>query len=143
MLVTGDAEKAIACDALQATCTDTRQLSAQALAYLGDAVYELHVRRTLLLPPRHLQRYRSAVVERVRATCQAQVMAALQEHLPEEELAISRRGRNACGRGPRNVSPELYRQASSLEALLGYLYVSNPQRLQEVLALCDAVTCTP
>ncbi|MEO1131406.1 MAG: ribonuclease III domain-containing protein [Cyanobacteria bacterium J06639_1] len=132
---------AIALEFSRAASADVRRLSAEALAYLGDAVYELHVRRTLLLPPRHLQHYRGAVVERVRATCQAQVMEMLREHLTEEELAIVRRGRNACGRSPRNVSPELYRQASGLEALLGYLFVSDPQRLREVLALCDGVDC--
>ncbi|MEO0852359.1 MAG: ribonuclease III domain-containing protein [Cyanobacteria bacterium J06648_11] len=133
---------AIASDPSLAAGLDVKRLSAEALAYIGDAVYELHVRRTLLCPPRHLKQYRGAVVERVRATCQARVMSVLYEHLSETEVTIARRGRNACGRGPRHVSPELYRQASGLEALLGYLYVSNPQRLREVLALCDAVPCT-
>ncbi|MEM9153766.1 MAG: ribonuclease III domain-containing protein [Cyanobacteria bacterium J06642_2] len=123
------------------SATDVRRLSAEALAYLGDAVYESHVRRTLLLPPRRLQDYRNAVVERVRATCQAQVMASVRLHLSEEELAIALRGRNSCGRGPRHLAPELYRQASSLEAVIGYLHVHNIQRLNEVLALCDKVSC--
>lgn len=127
--------------ASRATVADVRRLSAEALSYLGDAVYECHVRRSMVLPPSRLQDYRGAVVGRVRATCQAQVMAVVQPHLSDEELAVALRGRNRCGRGPRHLAPELYRQASGLEAVIGYLHLLDPERLVEVLALCDAVPC--
>ena len=121
--------------------TDIKRLSASALAYLGDAVYELHVRRLLLEPPRRTQDYHRAVVSRVKATSQSDVLQSLAQNLSPEELAIVQRGKNQCGRIPRNVEPQTYRQASGFEALLGYLYLSNPQRLSEILAASDRSNC--
>ncbi|MEL7083300.1 MAG: ribonuclease III domain-containing protein [Cyanobacteria bacterium P01_A01_bin.3] len=120
--------------------TDIKRLSASALAYLGDAVYELHVRRLLLEPPKRTHDYHQAVVDRVRATAQSDVLQALHDRLSPDELAIVQRGKNQCGRIPRNVDPQTYRQASGFEALLGFLYLSDPQRLSEVLAESDRST---
>lgn len=117
--------------------TDIKRLSAAALAYLGDAVYELHVRRLLLEPPRRTQDYHRAVVNRVRATAQSNVLQVLSDCLSPDELAIVQRGKNQCGRIPRNVDPQTYRQASGFEALLGFLYLSDPQRLSDILAESD------
>jgi ribonuclease-3 family protein len=44
-----------------------------------------------------------------------------------------RRGRNATARIPRRLDPEIYQQATSLETLIGYLYLTNPQRLTQLL----------
>ena len=48
-----------------------QQLSATALAYLGDAVYELYVRSHFLLPHKRSQTYHNLVVSHVRAEAQA------------------------------------------------------------------------
>jgi ribonuclease-3 family protein len=45
-----------------------------------------------------------------------------------------RRGRNAATASPRRLDPEIYQQATSLETLMGYLYLTDPQRLTELLA---------
>jgi len=34
---------------------------------------------------------------------------------------------------PRRVDPEIYQQATSLETLIGYLYLTDSQRLTELL----------
>lgn len=110
-----------------------RQISPAALAYLGDAVYELHVRMQYLLPPKRVQLYHDQVVAAVRAEAQANYLSSLQPNLSEQELDIVKRGRNAAARGPKRLNPEIYQQATSLETLLGYLYLTDPQRLAEVL----------
>ncbi|MGB6015820.1 MAG: ribonuclease III domain-containing protein, partial [Nodosilinea sp.] len=46
-------------------------LSPVALAYLGDAVYELFVRGALLQPPKRIQVFHQQVVNQVRAERQA------------------------------------------------------------------------
>lgn len=109
------------------------QLSPAALAYIGDAVYELYVRTHYLLPPKRLSDYHRCVVAQVRAESQATCLQALEPYLSEEEREIIRRGRNAATGKPRRLSPELYQQATSLETLIGYLYLQNPQRLNELL----------
>ena len=113
--------------------TQIQQLSPSALAYLGDAVYELYVRMFYLLPPQRLENYHRLVVAQVRAETQAEIMRALTPHLNPSELEIVRRGRNAATSRPKRVKLGTYQQATSLETLIGYLYVTDCQRLTELL----------
>lgn len=109
------------------------RLSPAALAYLGDAIFEVYVRASLLLPPRRIADYHQQVVSYVRAESQALFLQSLAADLTEQEQDIVRRGRNAAGPGPQRLPPELYQQATGLETLLGYLYLHNPERLQALL----------
>lgn len=111
-----------------------QRLSPAALAYLGDAVYELHMRIYYLMPPKRLQAYHHQVVAQVRAESQARQLQELQPHLTAGELELLRRGRNAATKHPRRLEPQVYQEATSLETLLGYLYVCDRQRLHELLA---------
>jgi ribonuclease III family protein len=111
------------------------QLSPAALAYLGDAVYELYVRSKFLFPPKRSHVYHQQVVAQVRAEAQSSHLQLLSPHLTAAELDVSRRGRNAAHGRPRRLDPEVYQQATSFETLIGYLYITNPQRLAELLAL--------
>lgn len=119
--------------AVPVTAAQIRQISPTALAYLGDAVYELYVRSRYLLPPKRSQTYHHLVVAQVRAETQARHLEALTPHLNNVELEIVRRGRNATTKGPRRVDPEIYQQATSLETLIGYLYLTDSQRLAQLL----------
>jgi ribonuclease-3 family protein len=110
------------------------RLSPAALAYVGDAVFELYIRTYYLLPPQRLGAYHQRVVEQVRAETQAQFLETLGPHLTELEQDWVRRGRNQSAKGPRRLSGALYQQATGLETLLGYLYLQNPRRLGELLA---------
>lgn len=68
-----------------------QQLSPAALAYLGDAVYELYVRMYYLLPPQRSESYHRLVVAQVRAEKQALHLRSLITHLRHSELEIVRR----------------------------------------------------
>lgn len=113
------------------------RLSPIALAYIGDAVFELYVRTRFLTPPKRMADYHSQVVTQVRAESQAVHLATLLPYLSESEKEILRRGRNACIAKPRRLSRHIYKQATGLEALIGYLHLSDPQRLLQLLALLD------
>ena len=113
------------------------QLSPTALAYLGDVVYELYVRVYYLLPPKKIVDYHNQVVDKVRAEAQADFLQILSPYLTSSEKEMLRRGRNAAGGKPRRLSPKIYQQATSLETLIGYLYLTNPQRLDELLDKLD------
>jgi ribonuclease III family protein len=113
------------------------RLSPIALAYIGDAVFELHVRTRFLIPPKRMASYHSQVVTQVRAESQAIHLASLLPNLTDAEKEILRRGRNACVTKPRRLDRQTYQQATGLEALIGYLHLTNPQRLQELLAQLD------
>lgn len=113
--------------------SEIQRLSPTALAYVGDAVYELFVRTHFLLPPQRLATYHHCVVAQVRAEAQADCLAQLNPQLLPEEQDIVRRGRNAAGKGPQRLDPVIYQQATGFEALLGYLYLTQPQRLRDLL----------
>lgn len=128
---------------LRFICTPTApvsqlgQISPASLAYIGDAVYELYVRTYYLLPPKRLSDYHNQVVTQVRAEQQAAHLQVLEPYLTESEREILRQGRNAANGRPRRLSPELYQQATSLETLIGYLYLQNPQRLNQLLEILE------
>jgi ribonuclease III family protein len=117
----------------QISANELRQISPTALAYLGDAVYELYFRMYYLLPPQRVDRYHRAVVAQVRAEMQARHLQALAPELTDSELEIVRRGRNAATGRPKRLSAEIYQQATSLETLVGYLYLTDEARLKELL----------
>lgn len=120
-------------EAMPLTVAQLQQISPTALAYLGDAVYELYVRRCYLVPPKTSQAYHRLVVAQVRAEAQALHLLELTPHLNNTELEIVRRGRNAATSYPKRVEPEIYQRATSLETLIGYLYLSDSQRLLQIL----------
>uniref|UniRef100_UPI000D1F62DE ribonuclease III domain-containing protein n=2 Tax=Cyanothece sp. BG0011 TaxID=2082950 RepID=UPI000D1F62DE len=109
------------------------QLSPAFLAYIGDAVYELYVRTRYLFPPRKVRDYHNQVVAQVRAETQAKALQRLTPYLTTVEQDIVRRGRNAASGCPRRLQPEIYQQATSLETLIGYLYLQDTHRLHELL----------
>ncbi|MCC5635602.1 ribonuclease III [Nostoc sp. CHAB 5844] len=113
--------------------TQVQQISPAALAYVGDAVYELYARILYLLPLQRLETYHRLVVAQVRAETQALHLRSLIPHLREAELEIVRRGRNASTGRPKRLAPEIYQQATSLETLIGYLYLTDIPRLTELL----------
>ncbi|WP_059105419.1 Mini-ribonuclease 3 [Shouchella shacheensis] len=118
--------------------TDWRQLNGLALAYMGDAVFEMHVRYELLargkVRPNRLHREATSFVS---AKAQANILYRLENAglLREEELAVVRRGRNAKSHTvPKNTDVATYRNSTGFEALLGYLYVTDKEeRLDEIL----------
>lgn len=112
---------------------EAEKLSPSAWAYIGDAVYELFVRTQCLYPPSRLRTYHQQVVSHVCAESQAKVMSLLAEHLTPAEIEIARRGRNAASGKPKRLKLGIYQQATGLETLLGYLYLTDPERLDNVL----------
>lgn len=103
------------------------------LAWLGDAVWELHQRLRRCRLPAKSQQLHQQVVEEVKAAAQARALERLEGVLTEDERDLVRRGRNRSGRGPRNGDPGAYGQATGFEALLGWLFLHDPPRLAELL----------
>ncbi|MBD1917147.1 ribonuclease III [Phormidium sp. FACHB-322] len=119
------------------TLEQVNALSPVALAYIGDAVYELFVRGSYLLPPKRIQAFHQQVVHQVRAEQQAWQVQQLLPLLTAAEQDLLRRGRNASSRGPRRVDSQIYQQSTAFEALIGYLYLTDQSRLAELLSALD------
>jgi ribonuclease III family protein len=54
-------------------------------------------------------------------------------HLSPEEIRIFKQGRNAATGHPKRIKLEVYQHATGLETLVGYLYLTDRDRLQEIL----------
>lgn len=116
-----------------------KELNSLALAYIGDAVYELYVRKNVLTQGKvRPQQLHLRSVKYVTAPAQATAVKAWIEGscLTEEERAVVRRGRNAKSASiPKNIAVEDYRYATAFEALIGYLYLNgNNERLEMLMA---------
>ena len=111
-------------------------IPALVLAYLGDAVYELYVRKYLIsCGYTKVDSLHKKAVEFVNAATQARVLRAISDNLSDEEAAVVRRGRNAkSGSVPKNMSVSDYRHGTALETLIGYLaFCGREDRIDEIL----------
>lgn len=122
---------------------DVKQMKSLALAYMGDAIYEVHIREHLLntgqVKPNELHQM---AVRFVSAKAQAAVIRYWleQDFLDTGERHIVSRGRNAkSGSIPKNTSVQTYRYSTAFEALVGYHYLTGNQSRLSVL-LEEAVT---
>lgn len=109
--------------------TDLRTYSPLALAYIGDAVFDLVI-RTIVVERgnKSANNLHKKTVAYVNARVQARMIDALESELTQEELAVYHRGRNAKSyTTAKNASVIEYRKATGLEALCGYLYLDGQQ----------------
>ena len=115
------------------------QYSSEILAYIGDAAYELAVRRTsIALGICDLAILNRVVTAQVRAVAQSEAVERLLSHLTEEEEGVFRRGRNKHRvSAPKSASAQEYRRATGLEALFGWLSLTGSEvRFAELFAIC-------
>jgi ribonuclease-3 family protein len=111
------------------------QYSPLTLAFLGDAVYEQFVRERLVKAGNmSAGKLHKEAVRRVRAAYQARACVLMAPILTEDETAVAKRGRNACGNFvPKSSNPVEYGMATSLETLFGYLFLTeDKERLEEL-----------
>lgn len=120
-------EESMIREALCLKDVDVKTYSPLALAYIGDAVYEVLV-RTRVMNQGNMQvskmHRRSAAL--VKAPTQAVMIKLLLEELSEEETAVYKRGRNArSATMAKHATMAEYRMATGFEALVGYLYLAG------------------
>lgn len=109
------------------------ELSPLALAYIGDAVYELAVREYVLSrSPVYNKELHRQTVELVCAERQSDLYERIAGMLSEQEQSVLRRGRNArSGHQPPHTTVAAYRRATGVETLIGWLYLrGETEKLQ-------------
>lgn len=112
-----------------------KQLSPLNLAFIGDAIYEILVREMLVCDAnRPVNDLHRESVKYVSAAAQTAAFEKIKDCLTEEETAQFKRGRNAkVGHLPKSASDAQYHTATGVEALFGYLYLTEQQdRIKEL-----------
>ncbi|WP_183538690.1 ribonuclease III domain-containing protein [Lactovum miscens] len=109
-------------------------LNGIALAYIGDAVWEVYVRDHLLslglTKPGQLQKEATMYV-----SAKAQAKLAEDWNLTEEEQSYFLRGRNAHSKTTaKNTDVVTYRVSTGFEAVFGFLHLTNRIERESQLA---------
>lgn len=116
---------------------NAKQLSPLNLAFIGDCVYEMLVRESLVLEAnRPVNDLHRESVKYVSAKAQTEAFEKIKDMLTEEETAVYKRGRNAkVGHSPKSATEGEYHCATGVEALFGYLYLSErTDRIKELFS---------
>lgn len=108
------------------------------LAYLGDAIYENYVREYLINKGiNNVNKLQTEAINYVSATAQAKYLTQMleQNFLTEEEIDVAKRARNyKTTSHPKHCDIITYKYATGLEALIGYLDLSNSkERINEIM----------
>ena len=108
------------------------------LAYLGDSVYELYVRRYLIKKGiAKVNELQKEATKCVSAIAQEKLLMKLldSDFLSEDEINIIKRARNhKNNHKPKYASIITYKNATGLEALIGYLDIEgNLKRIDEIM----------
>ena len=117
-----------------------KQLSPLNLAFVGDCVYEMLVCETLVCDAnRPVNDLHRESVKFVSAKAQTEAFNKIKDCLTEDEMAQFKRGRNAkVGHSPKSATDAEYHTATGVEALFGYLYLSdNLERIQELFRMIN------
>nr|WP_304955943.1 ribonuclease III domain-containing protein [uncultured Acetatifactor sp.] len=106
---------------------DIRSYSPLTLAYIGDVVYDLIIRTVVVSranrPVNDLHRI---TVRYVSAGAQSRIVQTLMDSFTEEEQSVYRRGKNSKPHTTaKNASVSDYLKATGLEAVIGYLYLTD------------------
>ena len=119
-----------------------KQLSPLNLAFIGDCVYEILVRETLVADAnRPVNDLHRESVKFVSAKAQTAAFEKIKDILTDEEMTVYKRGRNAkVGHSPKSATEGEYHCATGVEALFGYLYLTEKlDRIKELFAKISVV----
>ena len=117
---------------------EAKQLSPLNLAFIGDCIYEILVRETLVAQAnRPVNDLHRESVKFVSAKAQTQAYEKIKDLLTEEETAQFKRGRNAkTWHSPKSATGAEYHTATGMEALFGYLYLTEQtDRIKELFTV--------
>lgn len=107
---------------------NTKDKNVLTLAYIGDAIYEVYIRKFLIDQGiSKVNSLQKSAINYVSAKNQAKFVTILinDNFFNDVELEIIKRARNHKSRIPKNTDIITYKYATSLEAIIGYLYLEN------------------
>lgn len=110
---------------------DIREIPTDSLAYIGDAVFNLYVKLYYFKKSSAYSLHKNSQ-NFINRKFQAQILDSLLQFLNEEELSYVKRGINSKGAGKYGNDPN-YRKSTGFEVLVGYLYLTNQERLFKLL----------
>ncbi|MGL4687079.1 MAG: Mini-ribonuclease 3 [Fusobacteriaceae bacterium] len=103
-----------------------KEASGLLLAYLGDAVWELNVRKYFIDKGYNIQNANKASKNLVNAKKQSKLFGEIYDTLPEEYKKIVNRAKNSNIKTfPKSCTIMEYKEATAFEALVAIFYENN------------------
>ena len=116
---------------------DPKQLDPIVLAFLGDSIFELLIREFAIykFPNSDVSKLNDFKVNIVSCKSQSILLDKILNFLSDDEISIYKKGRNAKIKNSSHSSLKIeYHRATGLEALFGYLYLTNNiERIKELI----------
>ena len=104
-------------------------------AYIGDCVFELFIREIIIKKTQKQDLMHKMATKYVNAQDQADILELIIDKLNEKELDIQKRGRNLKISINKKSNPKIHALATSFEVLIGYWYLNDKERLNEILKI--------
>ena len=104
-------------------------------AYIGDCVWELFIREIIITKTQKQDLMHKMSTKFVNAQAQADILENIIDKLSEEELEIQKRGRNLKITINKKSNPKIHSLATSFEVLIGYWYLNDKKRLDEIFEI--------
>lgn len=101
-------------------------------AHIGDAVWEIFVREYTIFKTSNTKLLHKMTTDRVKASFQMDMLSFITPCLTEEETELARRARNLPIPVARRSIQHDYRLATAFEVLVGYWYLHDKERLEEI-----------
>ena len=107
---------------------DIRDYTGLELAFIGDAIWELEIRRYYLQFGYNIPTLNKYVKNKVNARYQSLIYKQIIEELDEEFKVIGKRAKNSNIKTfPKTCTVMEYKEATALEAVIGAMYLLNKE----------------
>ena len=107
---------------------DIRDYTGLELAFIGDAIWELEIRRHYLQFGYNIPTLNKYVKNKVNARYQSLIYKQIIEELDEEFKVIGKRAKNSNIKTfPKTCTVMEYKEATALEAVVGAMYLLNKE----------------
>ena len=101
-------------------------------AHIGDAIWEVFVRDYTILKTSNAKLLHKLTIDRVNANFQKDMLTFISDMLSDDENELVRRARNLPIPVGRRHIQAVYRQSTAFEVLVGYWYLHDKIRLEQV-----------
>ena len=107
---------------------DIRDYTGLELAFIGDAIWELEIRRYYLQFGYNIPTLNKYVKNKVNARYQSLIYKQIIEELDEEFKVIGKRAKNSNIKTfPKTCTVMEYKEATAFEAIVGAMYLLNKE----------------
>ena len=102
-------------------------------AYIGDAIWELFIRENTVRQTNNSKILHKITTDLVKGSHQAELLREMEIDFTEDEKELARRARNLPIPIGRRSNQQEYRQATAFEAIIGWWYYEEKEKLEKFL----------